>query len=380
MFKSNTRPNWIKWAGTATFVLIVIGLLVVPSNRRLFAEPADVNLAPEGVTPQFVLQHPSSRTNFGVGETVTVNVVAQDMSNLAAQEFDVQVSRPDLVEILGATPGPFLATSGRSVPRGIDVDPLTPIKDAGAGTIKFGDFTWSTTDPLMPGASGSGVVASVEVKILARDGDFTNVDFDLANAIAVMPDAQTFPFQLVGKTFTLSQFGDVPPGFWAFDAVQSIYDAGITTGCGAGQYCPSWKVARDQMALFLIRALGENPVDPPTGVFGDVPPYHWAAGHIERLAELGITSGCGGGNYCPDWQVARDQMAIFLVRALGEDPVDPPTGQFADVPANHWAAGHIERLAELGVTTGCGGGNYCPDWRVARDQMAVFIQRAFNLP
>ena len=38
---------------------------------------------------------------------------------------------------------------------------------------------------------------------------------------------------------------------------------------------------------------------------------------------------------------------------------------------------YIKRLAELNVTTGCGGGNYCPDSIVTRDQMAAFLARAF---
>ncbi len=35
--------------------------------------------------------------------------------------------------------------------------------------------------------------------------------------------------------------------------------------------------------------------------------------------------------------------------------------EVSDVPLDHWAAGHIERLAVEGVTAGCGGSRYCPD-------------------
>jgi hypothetical protein len=34
-------------------------------------------------------------------------------------------------------------------------------------------------------------------------------------------------------------------------------------------------------------------------------------------------------------------------------------------------------MTELGITTGCGGGKYCPSQTVTRDQMAVFLARAF---
>jgi len=52
-------------------------------------------------------------------------------------------------------------------------------------------------------------------------------------------------------------------------------------------------------------------------VFADVDQGHWAVHWIEQLAAEGITAGCGGGNYCPDAVVTRDQMAVFLVRTFG---------------------------------------------------------------
>ncbi|HEY7111778.1 MAG TPA: S-layer homology domain-containing protein [Thermoanaerobaculia bacterium] len=56
---------------------------------------------------------------------------------------------------------------------------------------------------------------------------------------------------------------------------------------------------------------------PPTATFGDVPTSHPFFRVIEALAASGITSGCGGGNFCPDGVVTRKEMAKFLARALG---------------------------------------------------------------
>jgi hypothetical protein len=68
----------------------------------------------------------------------------------------------------------------------------------------------------------------------------------------------------------------------------------------------------------LLRAKHGSSYVPPegTGVFGDVPDGYWAEDWIERLAEEGITSGCGDGNYCPTTVVTRDQMAVFLVKTF----------------------------------------------------------------
>lgn len=56
---------------------------------------------------------------------------------------------------------------------------------------------------------------------------------------------------------------------------------------------------------------------PDTATFADVPTNHPFFQFIEALAASRITSGCGGGNFCPDAPVTRGQMAVFLARALG---------------------------------------------------------------
>jgi hypothetical protein len=50
--------------------------------------------------------------------------------------------------------------------------------------------------------------------------------------------------------------------------------------------------------------------------FSDVPPAYWAAAWIKQLVAEGITSGCGAGTYCPESPVTRAQMAVFLVRTF----------------------------------------------------------------
>jgi hypothetical protein len=75
-------------------------------------------------------------------------------------------------------------------------------------------------------------------------------------------------------------------------------------------------------------------------------------------------------------------MAVFLLRSKHGAGYTPPSATgtlFADVPAGHAFASWIERLAAEGIAGGCGSGRYCPDANVAREQMAVFLVRAFNL-
>jgi hypothetical protein len=156
----------------------------------------------------------------------------------------------------------------------------------------------------------------------------------------------------------------------------ALYDAGVTTGCVANppMFCPDSAITRGQMAVFMEASLGHS-VNPCTARFADVPVGNPFCAFIERLADDGITGGCGGENFCPNAPVTRGQMAVFIVAALGNSP-NVCAGEFSDVPTTDPFCGFIERLAADGITGGCGAGTFCPNNPVTRAQMSVFLVAA----
>jgi choice-of-anchor B domain-containing protein len=183
-----------------------------------------------------------------------------------------------------------------------------------------------------------------------------------------------------------ADFLDVDGAHPFHDFIVDIAKAGITAGCGGGDYCPANAVTRAQMAIFLLKAkYGADHVPPTeTGtVFADVPAGSFAAAWIEELAALGVTGGCGNGNYCPNDAVTRAQMAVFLLKTLLGSTYDPPipTGVFEDVPALDPFAPWIEDLFARSITGGCNTAPalYCPDSPNNRGQMAVFLVKTFGL-
>ncbi len=148
------------------------------------------------------------------------------------------------------------------------------------------------------------------------------------------------------------------------------------------KYCPTQDVTRAQMAAFLIRALGEEGnLGPFQAIFPDVKLGEWYTLYVERLANLGITLGYADGTYRPNGLVTRAEMAAFLVRAFPPPVLDPPVGLFADVPPTEWYAASAEDLYDRAVTKGCSAAplNYCPLDPVKRDQMASFLARILGL-
>ena len=113
-------------------------------------------------------------------------------------------------------------------------------------------------------------------------------------------------------------FTDVNGYYWAAAWIERLASEGITSGCGSGNYCPDSSVTRAQMAVFLLKSRHGTSYSPggEIGDFSDVPANHWAAAWIEQLAAEGITSGCGAGIYCPESSVTRAQMAVFLVKTF----------------------------------------------------------------
>lgn len=191
---------------------------------------------------------------------------------------------------------------------------------------------------------------------------------------------------IANQTFNILQgaaFVDVPLGALFYDEIGRLSARGITVGCGGGFYCPNDFVLRDQMAAFIIRVLGDtSPYTPAGQRFTDVPPSNPFYSFIEQMAVRQITSGCGGGNYCPSQQVLRDQMAAFIIRSLGElSPPTPGSQRFNDVPPGSPFYNFIDRMAVLNITSGCSSSPplYCPSDPVTRAQMAAFLVRAFNL-
>jgi IPT/TIG domain/S-layer homology domain len=268
-------------------------------------------------------------------------------------------------------------------------------------------IVWSLSSPITESGPPEGGTAITIKGMLFEDGAIVTIGgvpatgVDVVNSTTIDALSPALPAGSVnvvtvthpgGTAGTLpngwvANFIDVPNGQQFYQYVIRLVANGITAGCATpGSYCPLNSVTRAQMAVFLLKSkLGQCFVPPPCtpGTFPDVAcPSNPFAPWIEELFERGITGGCGNGNYCPNNPVTRQQMAVFLLKALHGSTFDPPDcdGDFGDVPCPSQFADWIEQLAAEAITGGCGSGNYCPLSPVRRDQMAVFLSNTFDFP
>jgi hypothetical protein len=182
-------------------------------------------------------------------------------------------------------------------------------------------------------------------------------------------------------------FGDVGNDYWAFEHVEACVGSGIVDGYPDGLYHSEVAVTRDQMAVYVSRALAGGDANVPEAgsdpTFSDVLEDHWAYGYVEYAAQQQVVRGFSDGLYRPGLELDRGQMAVYIARSIAgsDDAVPSPTGapSFEDVPDTFWSCRHVEYCVSQGVVAGYEDGLYHPELTVTRDQMAVYVSRAFGL-
>lgn len=100
-----------------------------------------------------------------------------------------------------------------------------------------------------------------------------------------------------------------------YEAVKTLYKAGIMTGTGESTFSPNGSVTRAQAVTVLARLAGAESAE--TAAFSDVASGSWYAGYVGWACDGGIVEGDGAGRFLPDEVVTAEQMALMLARYDG---------------------------------------------------------------
>ncbi|QJD86830.1 S-layer homology domain-containing protein [Cohnella herbarum] len=139
-------------------------------------------------------------------------------------------------------------------------------------------------------------------------------------------------------------YTDLPSAAWAKQAIAQATSWGYMQGSD-GRFMPDKSITRAEMAAIVDRLpkSGTAAVDAKAS-FKDTA-GHWAAGAIERVSAAGIMSGSGSGQFRPNDLLTRAEAVVILNRVLERGPLTGEKAAWKDVPASHWAFGHIQEAS-----------------------------------
>ena len=164
--------------------------------------------------------------------------------------------------------------------------------------------------------------------------------------------------------------------------IYSLWQRRITRGCDElSSYCPDRTLTRAEFAVMLTRAMGgEDELPAHQGYFPDVTSDLWYSQHIEWLYEQGIATHVGTGDFLPEAPTNRATASVMIIKAIGEVGNLPLNynAYFTDVPWGQWYTRYVERMYQLEIGLGYGDGTFRPLSLVSRAEIASLIIRAFT--
>lgn len=177
----------------------------------------------------------------------------------------------------------------------------------------------------------------------------------------------------------ITRFPDTGTNFAAF-YIEELAGAVpfIVQGNLDGTYTPAVTINRGVMAVYIARAAGLNTSVAWANDFRDMTGAEWFAGAVKACSDAHIISGYPDFTYHPEILVTRDVMCKFIKLAAGI-----PAAVGADPTWTDWATINpvfqpfVKDCFEAGVVQGNTDGMYHPLDTITRDQLAIFVWRAF---
>ncbi|MGE8016709.1 S-layer homology domain-containing protein [Bacillus mycoides] len=169
------------------------------------------------------------------------------------------------------------------------------------------------------------------------------------------------------------KFQDVPRSHWAYSEIAYMAQQKIMNGYGNEYFGPADNVTREQLAAFLYRIL--KPADSNENPYTDIKGNSFEK-EITTLTKMGIFSVNQERKFNPKNTATRAEIATVLTKAFNLKA--KANYEFNDMKG-HWANEYVKALYTNGIANGTGNKNFSPDAKVTREQMAMFLYRAINL-
>ena len=180
-----------------------------------------------------------------------------------------------------------------------------------------------------------------------------------------------------GKPATDPVYNDIPANAWYNDAVSFVTEKGLMSGTGMNTFAPNDNLTRAMLAQILYN----NEEKPTTSgsLFTDVQSGVWYAEAISWANQKGIVRGYGNGQFGPDDNITREQLAVMLWRYAGEPTSNASLNRFTDMDkVGDYTLTALQWAVEKGIISGKGNGTLDPTGNATRAEAAQMLMKYFK--
>lgn len=177
------------------------------------------------------------------------------------------------------------------------------------------------------------------------------------------------------KGFELLHFSDVPPDYWAREAIEYTATLGMISGYSDSTFRPEQPVSRAEIVTLLVRAKDYPLPETKKQVFSDVPLTYPVAEVIQTAYENKLTLGYPDRTFQPRRNTSRVEGTVFLTRF---DDLELKRGPslYSDIPNTAWALREILAARGSGLLTLLvKGDKFYPASTLTRAELADLLYR-----
>ena len=247
------------------------------------------------------------------------------------------------------------STTGRPIIQGDQIHGMIVTNDDGSVSITPHEG-YEVADVLVNGVSQGAVLQLLHLK----STDVVEVLFT--------PVEQTIS--------TSTSFTDVPAGQWYAPAVSYVTQRGLFSGVSETEFAPAQSMTRGMLVSVLYRF--QKSIHTGTSPFTDVSPEAWYGNAVRWAYANGLVLGLSETQFAPDAPITREQVAVMLARYLQFSGVTlaAASPDFQDTASiSTYAKESVGAMQKAGLLSGDEEGNFRPDAQITRAEIASIFMR-----
>jgi hypothetical protein len=177
----------------------------------------------------------------------------------------------------------------------------------------------------------------------------------------------------------LCVFNDLTKEHWAYECIMTLCRKGIVGGYPDKTFRPGRNITRAEFTKLLVETLELAKETPARPTFEDVKPADWHYECVEAAAKAGLIRGYKG-KFRPNDFITRQEMTAIMIRAMGKESealakVQEKIDMADEAQISSWARGCVVLALESGLIGGYPDKTLRPKKNTTRAEAMVIICR-----